>query len=382
MIPRMTEPIPRRFRPPSGSYFLFGPRGTGKTTLLRALHPDAVFVDLLDPAAARELSARPERLSDIARGAPAGVPIVVDEVQRVPALLTVVHALIESEGRRFILTGSSARKLRRAGEDLLAGRAVLRTLHPFTAAELGDQFDIERALQYGTIPLVWSADDPDDVLRSYAALYVREEVQQEGLVRNAGSFSRFLEAVSFSHASLLNASAVSRECAVERKTVTAYIDILHDLLLAFSLRVFTKRVSRALVGHPKLYLVDPGLFRSLRPSGPLDRPEEIGGAALEGLVISMLRADIAYRNADEELSFWRTRSGVEVDCIVYGPGRFDAIEVKNTDRVRPEDERGLRAFLTEYPEARATVVYRGELLLERSGIRWVPVESFLRSLGT
>jgi uncharacterized protein len=142
MIPRMAEPIPRRFQAPSGSYFLFGPRGTGKTTLLRALHPDAAFVDLLDPASARELSARPERLGEIARGAPAGVPIVVDEVQRVPALLTVVHALIESEGRRFILTGSSARMLRRAGEDLLAGRAVLRTLHPFTAAELGDQLSI------------------------------------------------------------------------------------------------------------------------------------------------------------------------------------------------------------------------------------------------
>jgi uncharacterized protein len=378
----MLEPVARSFRPPDGSYFLFGPRGTGKTTLLRVLHPDAVFVDLLDPATSRELSAGPERLAEIVRAAAAGVPIVVDEVQRVPELLTVVHALIESDGRRFILTGSSARKLRHAGEDLLAGRAVLRTLHPFTAAELGERFDLDRALRHGTIPLIWSASDPDDVLRSYAALYVREEVQQEGLVRNVGSFSRFLEAVSFSHASLLNVSAVSRECGVERKTVAAYIEILHDLLLAFSLRVFTKRARRALVGHPKLYLVDPGVFRSLRPSGPLDRPEEIEGAALEGLVISMLRADIAYRNADDELSFWRTRSGVEVDCVVYGPKRFEAIEVKNSNRVRPEDERGLRAFLEDYPEARATVVYRGERPLERSGIRWVPVDTFLRSLGS
>jgi len=382
MTVKMHDPVERSFRPPVGSYFLFGPRGTGKTTLLRVLHPDAVFVDLLDPATTRELFARPERLTEISRAAPAGVPIVVDEVQRVPELLTVVHALIESDGRRFILTGSSARKLRRAGQDLLAGRAVLHTLHPFTAAELGERFDLDRALRHGTIPLVWSSSDPDDVLRSYAALYVREEVQQEGLVRNVGSFSRFLEAVSFSHASLLNVSAVSRECAVERKTVAAYLDILHDLLLAFSLRVFTKRASRALVGHRKFYLVDPGVFRSLRPSGPLDRPEEIGGAALEGLVISMLRADIAYRNADEELFFWRTRSGVEVDCVVYGRGRFEAIEVKNSDRVRPEDERGLRAFLSDYPEARATIVYRGERPLERSGVRWVPVETFLRSLGS
>ncbi len=377
----MNSPVVRTFRPPDRSYFLFGPRGTGKTTLLSVLHPDAVFVDLLDPATARELSARPERLKEIARGARAGVPIVVDEVQRVPELLMIVHALIESDRRRFILTGSSARKLRRAGEDLLAGRAVLRTLHPFTAAELGERFDLDRALRHGTIPLIWSASDPDDVLRSYAALYVREEVQQEGLVRNVGSFSRFLEAVSFSHGSILNVSAVSRDCAVERKTVAAYIEILYDLLLAFSLRVFTKRARRALVGHPKFYMVDPGVFRSLRPSGPLDRPEEIEGAALEGLVISMLRSDIAYRNADEELSFWRTRSGVEVDCVAYGPGRFEAIEVKNSNRVRPEDERGLRAFLSDYPEARATVVYRGERPLERSGIRWVPVDTFLGSLG-
>jgi uncharacterized protein len=366
--------------PPRQSFFLFGPRGTGKSTWLRQAFPEALFVDLLEPDLARELTARPERLRDLIAGAPRAVPVVLDEVQRVPELLNLVHAILESkERRRFILTGSSARKLRRGGVDLLAGRAVVRTLHPFMAAEIGG-FDLDTALRRGLLPLVVAADQPEDVLRAYASLYLDEEVRLEGLARNVGAFARFLEAVSFSHASVLNVANVARECQAERKTVAGYVEILEDLLLSFRLPVFTRRAKREVVAHPKFYLFDAGVFRSLRPRGPLDRPEEIDGAALEGLVAQHLRAWIAYRGSDAELFFWRTRSGVEVDFVVYGAAGFWAIEVKNTARVRPEDVRGLEAFASDYPQAEVALLYRGTRR-ERRGPIWIlPVDNFLRDL--
>ena len=192
-------------------------------------------------------------------------------------------------------------------------------------------------MRYGLIPLVYCADEPEKVIRSYAALYVREEVQMEGLVRNVGNFSRFLEAISFSHGAALNISNVSRECEVERKTVEGYIGILEDLLLAYRVPVFTRRAKRALTEHPKFYYFDVGLFRSLRPAGVLDRPQEIEGAILEGLVAQHLFAWSAYRGLKEKLYFWRTPSGTEVDFVLYGEGVFWAIEVKNSRKVRKED---------------------------------------------
>ena len=234
----------RFFSAPRQSFFLFGPRGTGKSTWLRHAMPDALFIDLLQPDVARELAAKPERLRDLVRGSPHHSTVVIDEVQRVPELLSVVHLVIESKDRRrFVLTGSSARKLRRGGTDLLAGRAVVRTLHPFMASEL-DRFDFRAALARGLLPLVVSADRPDDVLRAYASLYLDEEVRMEGWARNVGAFARFLETVSFSHAAVLNIANVSRECQVERKTVATYVEILEDLLLAFRVPVFTRRARR------------------------------------------------------------------------------------------------------------------------------------------
>jgi predicted AAA+ superfamily ATPase len=341
---------------------------------------DALFIDLLQPDVARELVARPERLSDLVRGAPERATVILDEVQRVPELLNVVHALLESKDRRrFVLTGSSARKLPRGGVDLLAGRAVVRTLHPFMASEL-DRFDFEPALSRGLLPLVVAAERPDDVLRAYASLYLAEEVRPEGWARSVGAFARFLEAISFSQAAVLNVANVARECQVERKTVAAYTEVLEDLLLSFRVPVFTRRAKRETITHPKFFLFDVGVFRSLRPKGPFDRPEEIEGVALETLVAQHLRAWLAYRGNDAELFFWRTRSGVEVDFVIYGPAGFWAIEVKNTDRVRPEDLRGLEAFGTDYPKAKIMLLYRGTRR-ERRGNTWiVPVEAFLRAL--
>ena len=370
-----------RFLPlPTQSFFLFGPRGTGKSTWLRHQFPEALFVDLLQPDVYREMSARPERLRELVLGSPHRATVVVDEVQRVPELLNVVHALIEQPvSRQFVLTGSSARKLRRGGVDLLAGRALYHTLHPFMAAELPG-FQLQAALARGLVPLVVAAAQPDEVLRAYAALYLQEEVQLEGWVRNVGSFARFLEMVSFSHAALLNISNVARECQIERKTVAGYLEVLEDLLLSFRLPVFTKRARRQTSVHPKFYLFDAGVYRSLRPHGPLDRAEEIDGGAFEGLVAQHLRAWIAYSRREYGLYFWRTRSGVEVDFIVYGEGGFWALEVKNTARVRPRDLQGLKRFTLDYPECEPVFLYRGEERLLIDGIWCVPGEEFLGAL--
>ena len=370
----------RFFSAPAGSFFLFGPRGTGKSTWLRRHLPDGLHLDLLDPPTRRSLEARPERLEEIVSAAPPGSTIVLDEVQLVPELLPVVHRLIEAEGAwRFVLSGSSARKLRRTGVDLLAGRAVTRSMHPFMAAELGDGFDLSQALTCGLVPLVVDADDPGDTLASYASLYLDQEVRAEGLVRRIGDFGRFLEVVSFSHAAQLNVAAVARECAVGRKTVESWIEVLDDLLLSFRIPVFTRRAQRAVVAHPKFYLFDSGVFRSLRPAGPLDRPGEIDGAALEGLVAQHLRGWIDYSRLAAKLYYFRTRAGSEVDFVVYGAGAFFAIEVKNTATLRARDVKPLRAFADDYPECRTLLLYRGDPVVI-GGIACHPVESFLEGL--
>lgn len=372
--------LSRFLKLPESSCFLFGPRGTGKTTFLRESLPNSLEINLLRPEVYRELTARPERLRELVLGHPERTEVVIDEVQRVPELLPVVHDLIASGARhRFVLTGSSARKLRRGGTDLLAGRAVLRTMHPFMAAELPD-FDLDRSLRQGLVPLVVTAGDPADVLRSYASLYLEQEVQAEGLVRNVGNFARFLEVVSFAHGALLNVSNLGRETQASRKTVEGYLGILEDLLLAWRLPVFARRAQRATVAHPKLYLFDTGVFRSLRPVGPLDRPHEMAGAALEGLVAQHLRAWIAYDGGDWDLAYWRTRAGVEVDFVVYGPGGFWAVEVKHAATVRPEDVRSLRTFREEYPECEPILVYRGRDRLLVDGVQCVPADRFLVGL--
>lgn len=381
IISRKLESIPRFFDPPAGSFFLLGPRGTGKTWWTRRCFPGALRVDLLDPGTLRELAARPERLRERVAGAKGVETVVLDEVQKLPELLEVVHGLIEDQsGVRFILTGSSARKLRRGGVNLLGGRAASKTLHPFMAAELGKRFRFEEALRRGMLPVVMGAEDPDEVLRAYNGLYIREEVQAEGLVRNVGAFARFLEGISFSQAAVLNLANVARECAVNRKTVEGYLEILEDLLLAFRVPVFTRRARRALAAHPKFYFFDAGVFRANRPVGPLDSVAEIDGAALEGLVAQHLRAWCDYSRGGHQLHYWQTRTRVEVDFVVYGESGLHALEVKNTDRVRPEDLRGLKSFAEDYPQSRRLFLYRGRERLLRDGIMVLPAAEFLASL--
>lgn len=375
------EYIPRFFKDPKQSFFLFGPRGTGKSFWARHYFKDALWVDLLEPDVFRSYAARPERLRELVEGNPQKRQVVIDEIQKNPLLLNVVHSLIEErKGVRFILTGSSARKIKRTGLDLLGGRALLRNLHPFMAAELGGDFNIDHALQYGLVPLVWFSESPLDTLKAYQGLYLREEVQMEAIVRNIGNFSRFLESFSFSHASVLNISNVARECEVGRKTVEGYIEILEDLLLSFKVHIFSKRAKRELSEHPKLYFFDAGVFRSFRPQGPLDRVEEINGAALEGLVAQHLRAWNSYRGEINTLYYWRTRSGVEVDLVLYGEDGLYAFEVKNTSKIYPEHLRGLQTFKQDYPESKTIFLYRGRERLKKGDILCIPCEEFLLQL--
>ena len=374
------ETVGRFFQAPEQSFFLFGPRGTGKSTWLKRHYPEAVVIDLLAPELFRLYSARPERLREVTSGSKVKT-IIIDEVQKVPELLDVVHELIEEgNGFQFILTGSSARKLKRTGVDLLAGRAIVKTMHPFMAAELGETFSLADSLQIGLVPLITRALSPKETLASYVALYLKEEVQMEGVVRNIGAFSRFLEAASFSHGSTINLSEVARECQVKRKTVDNYLTVLENLLLSFLVPVFSRRAKRHLISHPKFYYFDSGVFRSLRPTGPLDSPQEIDGAGLEGLVAQHLRAWIAYSNKPCNLYYWRTKSGVEVDFILYGQDTFLAIEVKNSDKINNKMLKGLIAFQEDYPEAQALLLYRGNERLLINNTLCLPCGQFLRNL--
>lgn len=372
------ELVSRFFTIPEQSFFLFGPRGTGKSTWLRAQLPDSLYLDLLEPLLRRSLVARPERLRDVLAGSPGARDVVIDEIQQAPELLSVVHAVLEGPSPpRFVLTGSSARKLRRADVNLLGGRALNLTLHPFMAAELPD-FDLKRALWLGLVPLVVGASNPERTLDAYASLYIDQEVLAEGLTRDVGAFARFLEAISFSHGGQLNLAAVARDCEVGRRTVGAYVEVLEDLLMAFRVPVFRKRAKRATVARDKLYFFDAGIFRSLRPTGPLERPNEVEGQGLEGLVAQHLRAWVAYSGNRSSVYYWRTRGGTEVDFVVYGPDGFHAFEVKNARRVHSNDLRPLRTFRKDYPEASAAILHRGNERLRIGDVWCLPVEQFLR----
>ncbi|MEQ8763648.1 MAG: ATP-binding protein [Planctomycetota bacterium] len=373
MIPRLLQPSD------SKSFFLFGPRGTGKTAWVRATFEDAVYLDLLESDLYTRLLAAPNRLESFVP--PGGEHrVVIDEVQRIPALLDEVHRLIETRRLRFVLTGSSARKLKREGTNLLAGRALTDFMHPFTATELGDGFRFDHALRFGCLPAVWMEKEPERFLSSYVTTYLKEEVQQEGLTRNLGAFSRFLEAASFSQGAVLNITEVARECSVERKVVSNYFTILEDLLLAIRLPVFSRKARRKLVAHPKFFFFDVGVYRAIRPAGPLESIGEVEGPALETLVLQQLRALNDVLHLGYAISYWRTPSGTEVDFVLCGKRGLKAIEVKRSDRLRPRDLTGLRAFQEDYPVAECLLLHGGDRDQQEGSISVWPIESGLLRL--
>ncbi|MBI5631496.1 MAG: ATP-binding protein [Elusimicrobia bacterium] len=369
----------RLIKVPNQSFFLFGPRGTGKTTWVRNSLPQAVYLDLLESELFNDLTANPQRLESF-------LPpqrnswVVIDEVQRIPDLLNEVHRLIEARACRFVLTGSSARKLRRSGVNLLAGRALTYAMHPLTAIELGEDFQVERSLALGQLPSVYVESDPKAYLESYVKTYLREEIQQEGLVRSLGPFARFLEAASFSQASILNVSAVARDCGIERKVVENYFSILEDLLIAAQVPVFAKRAKRRIVAHPKFFFFDAGLYRTIRPKGPLDRPEQIEGHALETLIFQELRAVNDCLRLGYSIHYWRTADGREVDFVLYGEKGIRAFEVKRAAKPATSDFAGLQAFLKDYPMAKTFLLYGGNRRRKEGRVNLVPLHEALPRL--
>ena len=363
------------------SFFLFGPRGTGKTSWLKDKLHNCLYFDLLEAINFNRFFANPQLLEDAIPTDYKGW-IVIDEVQKVPALLDEVHRLIEKYHYKFILTGSSARKLRHGGVNLLAGRALTYYLHPLTAIELGKDFVLKKFLLYGGLPVVVMANEPRKSLASYIQTYLYQEVQQEGLTRNLGSFARFLESASLSQGSTLNMSSVARDCGVKRKVVESYFEILDDLLIGHQLPPFTRHTKRRLVAHPKFYFFDVGVFRAIRPCGPLDSDENIDGPALETVFLQQIRAVNDYYDLDYKLYYWRTSDGLEVDFISYGPKGMLAFEIKRSNKWSESDMRGLKALKKDYPIAQCYLIYLGDKIEIFRDTKIIPLSKVLLDLSS
>ena len=354
------EPYSRLTRAPRRSFFLLGVRGAGKSTWARRQFPDAIRIDLLDEGRYQDYLVDPSLFAAELETVPAGSWVVVDEIQRLPNLLNEVHRFIEDRRLRFALLGSSARKLKAAGVNLLAGRALRKVMHPLTPAELGGDFALDAALDTGTIPLVWVSDERRAVLESYVQLYLREEIRAEALVRNLPGFARFLPVAALYHGEVVNVSGLARDCGVARSTVQGYLDILEDTLLAFRLPAFEARLRVRERRHPKLYWVDPGLVRAVkRLRGPI-APEE-RGALLEGWVLHLLRAHGEESDLYEEVRYWAPHPAnrTEVDFLLRRGGEFVAIEVKSQPRYHTGMLPGLRAVADLPGVVRRVLVYGG-----------------------
>ena len=352
---------PRLIRPPGQSFFLLGVRGVGKSTWARAQFPDAPHIDLLDEARYQDYLADPSLFAADLQSAVPGSWVVVDEIQRLPNLLNEVHRHIEDRRLNFALLGSSARKLKASGVNLLAGRALHKTMHPLTPTELGDDFDLDAALDTGTIPLVWVAEDRRAVLESYVRLYLREEVRAEGLVRNLPGFARFLPIAALYHSQVVNISGIARDCGVARTTVQGYLDILEDTLLAFRLPAFQPRLRARERRHPKLYWVDSGLVRAVKKlHGPI-APEE-RGALLEGWILHLLRAHAEEGGLFDELHYWAPHPAnrTEVDFLLRRDRELVALEVKSQPRYHTGMLPGLRAIAELQGMVRRVLVYGGK----------------------
>ena len=368
----------RLLKPSHGrSFYLFGPRGVGKTSWISSQFPDALVFDLLDSDTYRKLLSDPSRLKE---SIPPGFKrwIAIDEIQRIPELLNEVHRLIEKEKYKFILTGSSARKLRRKGTNLLAGRALTYAMHPLTSRELKNDFSLKKALSFGMLPSVWVQGEARKYIQSYIKTYLREEVQEEGLARNLSSFSRFMEVATFSQGSVLNYSNVGRDAEIHRKVVEDYFTILEDLLIGIRLPVFNRRTKRKLIKHAKFYYFDVGIFRELRPKGPLDSDAELDGPSLETLVLQEIRAINDYLDLGFKIHFWKTTQDQEVDFVLYGERGLIAIEVKRSSRITGDDLKGLRLFREDYPMAKTYLVYGGTRPQRNGAIEIMPVSDFLK----
>lgn len=357
------------------SIFLFGARQTGKSTLVHERLSDAVFFDLLEADTFRELSARPEYMRQTL---PAGARrVVIDEVQKLPRLLDEVHLLIERDkDLRFVLTGSSARKLRRGGANLLAGRAWVTHLHPLVFAEVGPGRLIDR-LNRGSLPAMLDSVMPHEDLAAYAGTYLAEEIRAEGLTRSFENFSRFLEVAATCNGEQINYTAVGSDTGVPPRTVREYFQILEDTLIGYQLPAFRKTIKRKPVAKSKFYFFDVGLANTLLKRGEIQQRSESFGRALEHLIFLELRARLDYTRSNLPLHYWRSLSQIEVDFVL---GERIAIEVKGKSRVTRRDHGGLRALSEDLDLDRKIIVCTEPRRRREEDVEVIPVEEFLSDL--
>lgn len=357
----LKRPIyPRIYKHPSQSFFLFGPRGVGKSTWARQTFPEARRIDLLDESLYQSYLVDPESFAAELRTLSPGVSVVLNEIQRIPGLLNQVHRFIEEKRLRFAMLGSSARKLKTAGTNLLAGRALKNTMFPLLPEELGSDFNLERALTFGSLPVVVQAESKEDTLRAYVELYLKEEIRAEALVRNLGGFSRFLPIAALFHAQVINTAALARDAGVARTTVNGYLDVLEDTFLAFRLPAFEARLRVRERRRPKLYWIDPGLVRAVKKYvGPCGIEEK--GSLFEGWIATLLRAYGEIRGILDEMYYWAPAEArqTEVDFVLKRGKEYVAIEVKSGARVSSKDFSGLRAIKDLAGLRRRALIYSG-----------------------
>jgi len=381
MIPRICD------IPPNRSFFLFGPRQTGKSTLVNASFTSEVWkIDLLMTDQFLKYSKNPDllRLEALEKIENQGIQrIFIDEIQRVPELLNEVHFLIEKTGCQFLMTGSSARKLRKGGINLLAGRGVQRRLFPFVYQEIADTFSLDEVLRFGTLPPVYgrSTEEKIDILNSYTETYLREEIYAEGLVRNLGGFSRLLDLAASQCGELISFTSIGRDCHVATRTVQAYYDILEDTLISIRLQPWRKSLRKRMVSHAKFYLFDLGITNTIirQLTAPLDPVRR--GRLFEQFIILETYRLLHYCQSEAGIYFWRTNHGAEVDLVIEKYGKIvGAFEIKSQSRIAGAHLSGLRSFRSEYSDVPLHVIAMVENAYSIEDIRVVPWKTYLQEL--
>ena len=343
--------------------FLFGGRQVGKSTLLRERFPAAIYVDLLNPDTRRRFERRTMEFYDLLVKYPPKTLVIVDEIQKLPELLDIVHKLMVENDLHFILSGSSARKIKKAGVNQLGGRANEEHLYPLVYAEIPD-YDFTRAIQNGMIPRHYDVKDARRRMQGYIDLYLKEEIEAEALVHNMATFERFLEVAAVTNTEILNYDNVASDCGVSVNTAKAYFKILYDTLLGFEVKPYRKVIKRKLLQTSKFYFFDVGIPNYLLHRYHLMPETPEYGHAFESLVMQEIRAYLGYTDSEEELTYWHTYSNDEVDAVI-GDARI-AIEIKSTDHIETKHKKGLQKFVEEHPDAKQIIVSR-DFLSRRSG---------------
>lgn len=374
---------PRLFQAPKSSFFLLGMRGVGKSTLIKQTLKTAKFINLLDESLYQLYLSNPHAFAEDLSLVKPDDWVVVDEVQRLPQLLNEVHRFIEEKKIKFALLGSSARKLRRTGVNLLGGRAVQKWMHPLLAEELGNDFSLDAILRSGSIPLVWTSDNPQERLQTYVQLYLKEEIQAEAIVRNLPGFARFLPVAALFHGQVINVEALGRDCGVARSTVEGYLKILEDTLIAFQIPAYENKLRVRQRAHPKLYWCDSGVVRAAKKQLEGLAIEE-KGSLFEGFIAQTLKAYRELGRLDcDQISYWSAgKNSVEVDFVIQRGKELIGIEAKSGTNPEKKWFSGLLALNDSMKLKRSLLVYTGKRKYKHvSGVEVLPAQDFMQEIG-